>query len=225
MASVGQPATVHVTTTAMLSTQPGAARPEAVGAALAGQAPTTHKTATYTVKDGDYLAKISGRFCGSESHYLSLAAANGISDPNLIFPGELVKLACHAAYKAVAAAIPQQPARPQTQTVSSAPAPQPSQASQPAVTGFSGTLSFSGLEALWVAAGGPSWAEYDAAEVGECESGGQQYAENPSGASGYWQILGQVVPGDIFDPMVNGENAVSKFEASGDTFAQWVCQP
>jgi hypothetical protein len=32
-------------------------------------------------------------------------------------------------------------------------------------------------------------------------------------------------PGDIYDPMVNAENAVSKFEASGDTFAQWVCQP
>ena len=61
--------------------------------------------------------------------------------------------------------------------------------------GLSGNLSFSGLEALWVAGGGPAWAEYQAAEVGECESGGQQYAHNPSGADGYWQILGQVVPG------------------------------
>jgi hypothetical protein len=34
-----------------------------------------------------------------------------------------------------------------------------------------------------------------------------------------------VVGGYIFDPMVNAENAVSKFHASGDTFAQWVCQP
>jgi hypothetical protein len=92
--------------------------------------------------------------------------------------------------------------------------------------GLSGNnLSFSGLEALWVAGGGPAWAEYQAAEVGECESGGQQYAHNPSGADGYWQILGQVVPGDIYDLMVNAENAVSKFEASGDTLAQWVCQP
>ena len=74
------------------------------------------------------------------------------------------------------------------------------------------------------AGGGPAWAEYQAAEVGECESGGQQHAHNPSGADGYWQILGQVVPGDIYDLMVNAENAVSKFEASGDTLAQWVCQ-
>jgi hypothetical protein len=76
-----------------------------------------------------------------------------------------------------------------------------------------------------VAGGGPAWAEYQAAEAGECESGGQQYAHNPSGADGYWQILGQVVPGDIYDLMVNAENAVSKFDASGDTLAQWVCQP
>lgn len=76
-----------------------------------------------------------------------------------------------------------------------------------------------------MAGGGPAWAEYQAAEVAECESGGQQYAHNPSGADGHWQILGQVVPGDIYNPMVNAENAVSKFEASGDTFAQWVCQP
>lgn len=74
--------------------------------------------------------------------------------------------------------------------------------------GLSGNLSFSGLEALWVAGGGPAWAECQAAEVAECESGGQQYAHNPSGADGYWRILGQVVPGDIYDPMVNAENAV-----------------
>ena len=86
---------------------------------------------------------------------------------------------------------------PAVQTASTAPAPpaQPAQPAQPVVTGLSGNLSFSGLEALWVAGGGPAWAEYQAAEVGECESGGQQYAHNPSGADGYWQILGQVVPG------------------------------
>lgn len=116
---------------------------------------------------------------------------------------------------------------PAVQTASTAPAPlaQPAQPAHPVVTGLSGNLSFSGLEALWVAGGGPAWAEYQAAEVAECESGGQEYAHNPSGADGYWQILGQVVPEDIYVPMVNAENADSKFEASDDTFAQWVCQP
>jgi len=87
-----------------------------------------------------------------------------------------------------------------------------------------GIYSYSQLESLWVSAGGPSWAQASAATIAECESGGNPRAYNPSGASGLWQILGQVVPGDIFDPMVNAENAVSKFKASGDTFAQWVCQ-
>jgi hypothetical protein len=34
-----------------------------------------------------------------------------------------------------------------------------------------------------------------------------------------------VVAGNIWDPMVNARNAVSKFNASGQTWAQWVCQP
>jgi transglycosylase-like protein with SLT domain len=88
----------------------------------------------------------------------------------------------------------------------------------------SGIYSYGALEALWVSAGGPSWAEASAATIAECESGGNPRAYNPSGASGLFQILGQVVPGNIFDPYINALNAVSKFKASGDTFAQWVCQ-
>lgn len=96
--------------------------------------------------------------------------------------------------------------------------------SQPYQTG-AGDLSFGQLESLWVSAGGPSYAASAAASVAECESGGNPNAYNPSGASGLFQILGQVVPGNIFDPMVNALNAVAKFTASGDTWAQWVCQP
>ena len=86
-----------------------------------------------------------------------------------------------------------------------------------------GDFSFAALESLWRQAGGPSWAAAQAASIAECESGGNPNAYNPSGASGLWQILGQDVPGNIFDPLVNAENAVAKFRASGDTFAQWVC--
>lgn len=92
----------------------------------------------------------------------------------------------------------------------------------PATTG-AGAYSFAALENLWTSAGGPGWAASQAASIAMCESGGNPQAYNPSGASGLWQILGQVVPGDIFDPLVNAENAVAKFSASGDTFAQWVC--
>lgn len=87
-----------------------------------------------------------------------------------------------------------------------------------------GAYSYAALEQLWVSAGGPSWAEAQAASIAICESAGEPNAYNPSGASGLWQILGQVVPGNIFNPYINALNAVSKFKASGDTFSQWVCK-
>jgi hypothetical protein len=92
-----------------------------------------------------------------------------------------------------------------------------------AVTGSS-RYSYAGLEALWVSAGGPAWAAAHAAEIAECESGGNVYAHNPSGATGLWQILGSVVPGSLYNPYVNALNAVAKFRASRQTFAQWVCR-
>lgn len=87
----------------------------------------------------------------------------------------------------------------------------------------SGTYSYGALESLWESAGGPAWAAPHAAEIAECESSGNPRAYNPSGATGLFQILGSVVPGNLYDPFVNALNAVSKFRASGDTFAQWVC--
>lgn len=106
-----------------------------------------------------------------------------------------------------------------------APTPTPTLTPVPVAppTTSAGGFSFGALESLWASAGGPSWAASQAASIALCESGGNPRAYNPSGASGLWQILGQVVPGDIFDPMVNAENAVAKFRASGDTFAQWAC--
>jgi len=90
---------------------------------------------------------------------------------------------------------------------------------------IAGHYSYGGLEQLWVAAGGPAWAASAAAAVAECESGGNPYAYNPSGATGLWQILGAVVGGDLRNPYTNAANAVAKFKASGDTWAQWVCKP
>ena len=84
--------------------------------------------------------------------------------------------------------------------------------------------SYSGLEQLWVAAGGPPAVEAQAAAIAECESGGRAGAYNPSGASGIWQILGVPFPGDPFDPFTNARMAVAKYHGAGDSFAPWVCQ-
>lgn len=92
----------------------------------------------------------------------------------------------------------------------------------PVVT--SGPLTTAQVEALWEQAGGPAWAAPKAAEIAYCESGYNPRAYNPSGATGIWQILGAVVPGDLTSPYVNALNAVAKFKAAGDSFAPWVCQ-
>lgn len=89
----------------------------------------------------------------------------------------------------------------------------------------SGVLTAAQVGQLWLAAGGPSWAEGSAEAVAHCESGYNTRAYNPSGASGLWQILGSVVGGNLFDGYTNALNAVAKFKASGDTWAQWVCKP
>jgi Transglycosylase SLT domain len=94
----------------------------------------------------------------------------------------------------------------------------------PAVPSGGGVLSYSQLESLWVSVGGPAAVEATAAQIAECESGGNEDAYNPSGASGLWQILGAVDPGDLFSPTVNAENAVTKFRDAGDSFSPWVCQ-
>jgi len=153
---------------------------------------------TYTVHRGDTLRGIAQRYCGNAGDWGSLARASGIRDADDLKVGQRVALDCHDG---------------------SAP---------PAVHGGSdpsGDLSRAQVGQLWLGAGGPAWAEYDAEQVAWCESGWNTHAYNPSGASGLWQILGQVSPGWIFDARVNARNAVIKFDDAGHSFAPWVCRP
>jgi len=55
------------------------------------------KRSSYTVIHGDTLSGISARFCHTPADYLSLAGASGITNPDVIYPGEHIKLDCHAA--------------------------------------------------------------------------------------------------------------------------------
>src|SRR5262249_60603156 len=45
----------------------------------------------------DSLAGISAPFCGTPADYLSLAASSGIANPDVIYPGQTIRLACDAA--------------------------------------------------------------------------------------------------------------------------------
>jgi hypothetical protein len=75
--------------------------------------------------------------------------------------------------------------------------------------------SASQLEQLWTQAGGdPKQAPLMAA-IALAESSGNPSAHNPSGASGLWQILGNPVPGNAFDPLTNARMAVAKYKSQG----------
>lgn len=55
-----------------------------------GAAPTPPKVTTYTVRSGDTLSSIAAKFGTSWQH---LAQINHLSNPNLIFPGEVLRIA------------------------------------------------------------------------------------------------------------------------------------
>jgi hypothetical protein len=214
------------------TTEAASVSPGPIGAMLHPGAAHAPLPATYVVRDGDTLSLIATRVFGHATMWPALWWANRshVHNPAALEVGTTLNLSLPAhphkvwLLKAALAAIPQ----PVVQRRAAPPATVTGQGTPVPVTvaaPVSGIYSYSALESLWVSAGGPSWAEAAAANVAICESGGNPDAYNPSGATGLWQILGAVVAGDLTDPMVNAENAVSKFHASGDTWAQWVCTP
>ena len=81
-------------------------------------------------------------------------------------------------------------------------------------------FSYGQLEGLWIAQGGPPRLAPIMAAIAMAESGGRSNAQNPSGASGLWQILGNPFPGNPFDPATNARMAVAKWKSQG--LGAWV---
>jgi hypothetical protein len=73
---------------------------------------------------------------------------------------------------------------------------------------LSGHLGCTGLEALWVSAGGAKSSAFIAAEIAEAESGGNQYATGAVGERGYWQINPNHGSLSTYDPYGNARAAV-----------------
>lgn len=117
------------------------------------------------------------------------------------------------------------PAPPKPVVIVSAPVNNTPNVVPPPVTNTpvaAGDYSCGALESLWVSAGGPAGVEVTAAAIAMAESGGNPNATEPnSGAAGLWQILGTVVPGNVYNPFVNAENAVKKYDDAGG-FSPWV---
>lgn len=147
-----------------------------------------------------------------------LAIAEAKQDLREKHARERARAARRAAAAAAAAAAQQQQQQQAAQQASPAPAPAPQAPS-------GGIFSFSQLESLWVGAGGPPGVAATAAQIAECESGGNPNATNPSSsAAGLWQILGLPFPGNPYDPGTNAAMAVAKYKGAGDSFSPWVCQ-
>lgn len=68
---------------------------KATGTAATG---TTGQAITYTVKSGDTLSKIAKEHLGNANAYMEIYNANRdqLSDPDLIKPGQVLKIPAHA---------------------------------------------------------------------------------------------------------------------------------
>lgn len=169
----------------------------------------SYRPAFYIIRRGDTLSKIAAKYVHGDWKGLYWANRHIIGgSPDSIIPGERIALRTEAGYK------------PPVRVVTTSAV---TRHTGGAVV-HAGVYSFSGLEALWVAAGGPAGVKWAAARIAECESGGRPWAYNPSGASGLWQILGVPFPGNPFDPWTNARMAVAKYRGAGYSFSPWVCR-
>ena len=88
-----------------------------------------------------------------------------------------------------------------------------------------GTLSCSGLEALWESAGGSPGTAFMAAEIARAESGGRQYATDLNGGRstdrGYWQVNSIHGALSTYDPAGNARAAV-ELSGDGTNWSPWV---
>lgn len=79
------------TKTAVLNQLPKRTTARIQNSRTASTAPSNGLPTTYTVKKGDCLSMIAKRFYGngSKSYYMKIANANGIKNPNLIYPNQV----------------------------------------------------------------------------------------------------------------------------------------
>lgn len=68
----------------------------ALVASVAFATPASAAPTQVVVHRGDQLGQIAKRYCGTVGQYHNLAVGNHIPNPNLIYPGQVIKLTCNA---------------------------------------------------------------------------------------------------------------------------------
>ncbi len=179
----------------------------------------------YTVRAGDTLSGIAQRFYGRADDWHGLFAANHseISDPSLIYVGQQLRLPRHLpAGISTTAYTPRHASSTTADSDTAASDTAAGDTGQAATTtSLSGTLSCTGLEQLWLAAGGSPAAEVAAASIAMAESGGNQFATGTVGERGYWQINPVNGALSTYDPYGNARAAVI-MSADGTNWSPWT---
>jgi len=165
---------------------------------------------TYTVRSGDTLSEIAAKFYGHSGRWTWIYAANRskIHNPNSIYVGEKLTIPSHAP-TGTASYSPKHAKKPATTVLTSS------------AKKLSGNLGCSGLEALWVAAGGARSHAFIAAEIAMAESGGRQYAHSPTNDFGYWQINGVHGAMATYNPIGNARAAIA-ISGNGSHWGAWT---
>ena len=168
-------------------------------------------SSTYTVRSGDTLSEIAAKFYGNPARWTWIYAANRakIHNPNSIYVGEKLTIPNHAP-TGTASYSAKHAKKPATTVLTSS------------ASKLSGNLGCSGLEALWVAAGGAKSHAFIAAEIAMAESGGRQYAHSPTNDFGYWQINGGHGPAlATYNPIGNARAAIA-ISGNGSHWGAWT---
>ncbi len=190
-----------------------------------GDATRSGADRSYTVRAGDTLSGVAQRFYGSADDWHGLFAANHseISDPSLIYVGQQLRLPRHLpAGISTTAYTPRHAGSAAAGSSTRASSTGASDTSQAATTtSLSGTLSCTGLEQLWLDAGGSPAAEVTAASIAMAESGGNQFATGTVGERGYWQINPVNGALSTYDPYGNARAAVI-MSADGTNWSPWT---
>lgn len=187
---------------------------------------------TYTVREGDTLASIAQHFYHKADDWQWLFHVNQhvLANPDSITVGQKLHVPFDppAHYTLPARYLPKHAAPSQssggtTTTSSSSGSTGGSTDGSGSHSGgsLSGTLSCSGLEQLWEAAGGSPSEAVMAASIAMAESGGNQYAHSPSNDYGYWQINGSNGSLATYDAMGNARSAII-LSHNGSDWSAWT---
>ena len=176
----------------------------------------------YIVRGGDTLASIAQKFYGNYNDWPRIFLANKtvVANANSSNPCERLQIPCtiESAQAGTTAHHSTKPRGKHARHTGS------SHAGATAHAGGAiphGTLGCSGLEQLWVDAGGASGEARMAAEIAMAESGGNQYAYSPTNDRGYWQINGSWGPLSTFDALGNAKAAVH-ISDDGRNWSPWT---